>query len=144
MEDMTMERWNELSDADRMLLKQLGVCPDEPKERVKKAVNPITLERRMSTRSTCPAEEYYIKVFKHCGCCGTKTLVHGRMIRKKPSDSFLSLVLVEIPENESFRQIKTTSINCEKCADVLGALSVEELVERVKILHEIKALRGPA
>lgn len=114
--EMTIEKWNSLSEMDKTILRNLGITPEAiKKEKVHKfKQNPITVERRLSTRNTAP-DEYYVKIFRNCGCCKTKETVHGKMVKKKPSDTFLSFAPQEIPSGEVFRQLSVQSVTCPYC-----------------------------
>ena len=131
--------WSTLTSADKAVLLSLGIAEPSLKEkRVKPSQNPITLERRMATRNTCPAE-YYVKLLSYCNCCKTYDTIYGKMTRLKLSDNCLHLVIQDIPENEIFRQLRLTSVNCAQCDDVLGKLSNEELIKMIKGLHDVCA-----
>lgn len=137
---MTQERWDALSDSDKMLLKQLGVVYTPDKQKKPRTVNPITLMRRASTRNSAP-EDYYTVIKKTCGCCRKTVLHEGKMTKRKPSDSFLSLLYMEIPAGETFTEMKVVSITCEHCDVELDKLTKEELISMVKTLREVAARR---
>ena len=139
---MLREEWNKFSEKDQMLLKQLGIVPEEVKEKKKKEINPVTLERRLGSMTTCP-EEYYIRVFSTCGCCRTKEVREGKMTKVRSVHSYLTFVQQELTEDiEVKKQTKVTSITCPKCEEVLGQMSVTALVMRIKYLNEAQAKRG--
>jgi hypothetical protein len=135
---MTMDRWNALSDADRVLLKSLGIEPQVVHARVKKVVNPLTLERRLCTRNTAPAE-YYAQIQSTCGCCRTKTVKEGKMGHRKLSDNYLSFLETEIPAGEVFKLLKVVSITCHSCETELDKLTKEELISMVMTLRSAAA-----
>jgi uncharacterized protein with PIN domain len=135
---MTVERWESLTDADRMLLRKLGVEPQVVKVKTAKVTNPITLERRMSTRNTA-GQDYYVSIHRTCGCCHSKEVHEGKMTKRTPHDSFLSLLFMEIPVGEVFKQLKVVSTVCPKCNVTLAELTKEELIEMVITLREIAA-----
>jgi hypothetical protein len=135
---MTQDRWDALTDADRVMLKSLGICPQEVKVKAKKETNPITLERRMSTRNTA-GQEYYTVILRTCGCCRTTVRHEGKMMKRRASDSYLSLEFMEIPAGEVFKQQKVVSVVCPDCDKELDKLSKEELIVMVKTLREIAA-----
>ena len=134
---MTLEKWNSLSDADRCLLKQLGIKPVNQKETVKpkKTMNPITIARRLATKNTCP-EEHYVSVKRTCGCCKTVTHSVGKMGKKKDGDNYLSFIEMEIPVGELYTSMKVTSIICGCCEDALSELSKEQLIQLVITLRQ--------
>lgn len=135
---MTQERWNTLSEMERGLLKSLGILPEVPKIAKVKVTNPITIERRNSTRNTAPAE-YWLEVNKTCGCCHKQTTQEGLMTKRKPTDTYLSFVMQEIPFGEVFKKIKAVSVVCSDCDIELDKLSKDELISMVKTLREIAA-----
>lgn len=126
------EQWDKMTKEQQDLLTGLGMKP----ERIKKKVNQLTLERRLSTRDTCP-EEYYVKIFKTCGCCHTKTTGIGRMTQLEKTN-FLTFVEGAIPEGEIFRQLAVTHITCHDCTEVLSAIEHSKLVEMYKLMHNKK------
>lgn len=134
---MTQEMWNGLSAADKALLKQLGVTVEKVKKQ--KTVNPITLERVRATRTTCPEEEYWLELTKVCDCCGTVEIVTGKMCRKRPMHSYLSLDKMVIPEGESYKRRRVAEISCDCCIDVLQKKSTEELAKMLVNLHRMFA-----
>lgn len=143
MNDSTGIKWNDLTEADKAVLKSLGIIEPEVKERkhyAPKSHNPITIERRLSTRNTAPAE-YYVKIDDTCNCCKTKGMRIGKMQKKKASDNFLSLVIQDIPVDEKPRHLRITSVNCINCDQELGSKTVEELVTIIKTLHNIAATK---
>jgi hypothetical protein len=135
---MTMDRWNTLSDADKILLKSLGIEPKVVRAKAKKVVNPITLERRLSTRNTAPAE-YYVQIHSTCGCCRRKTVKEGKMGHKKLSDNYLSFLPMEIPAGEVLKVIKVVSVVCPHCEIELDMLTKDELISMVIMLREAAA-----
>jgi hypothetical protein len=136
---MTMERWNALTPFEQGLLKRLSVSPETPKKHYeKKPTNPVTLERRLSTRNTAPAE-YYTEIHKTCGCCHKKVVVEGKMCKRKPSDTFLSLEVMEIPAGEIFKQINGVSVTCGHCDVELEKLEKAELIKMIRNLREVSA-----
>jgi hypothetical protein len=135
---MTMERWDALSDADKVLLKSLGIAPQVVRTKAKKVVNPITLERRLSTRNTAPAE-YYVQIHSTCGCCRSKTVKEGKMGHRKLSDNYLSFIPLEIPAGEVLKVIKVVSVVCAHCEIELDKLTKDELVSMVIMLREAAA-----
>jgi len=125
--------WKHLSEADRVVLKSLGIIePTVKKDTVKKPANPITLERRLSTRNTCPAE-YYIKMVQICSCCHAKTKHYGHMRRRNTSDNYLSLCEMqgEVLELIEFKKSVQITPTCPSCYDILGAKTHEQLIEMV-------------
>lgn len=130
---MTQEMWDKLSDDDRNLLSLLGVGPEKPKKA--KVVNPITLARLKATRNTCPEEEYWLKLTKVCDCCGTVTVVTGKMLRKRANHSYLSLEQMTIPDGEIVKKRRVAEISCSCCIEVLRQKSTEELAKMLVNLH---------
>lgn len=138
---MTQERWSALSEMERGLLKSLGIAPEVPKVAKVKVTNPITIERRNSTRNTAP-DEYYVQIHKTCGCCQKKTTQEGRMVKRRHTDTYLSLLCEEIPAGEVFKMIKAVSVVCNNCDVELDKLSKEELISMVKTLREMTAKKA--
>lgn len=142
MNGITMEKWLLLGEADRIILRNLGISPETlKKDKVHTYKhNPITVERRLSTRNTAP-DEYYVKIFRTCGCCKTKETTRGKMAKRKVTDTFLSFQAQDIPEGEIFRQLAVQSTTCPYCEDTLMQLSVSELTKIIVTLHEVHARR---
>lgn len=139
---MTKERWEALSDADRAVMKSLGMeFKEVTKEKKSKVTNPITLERIKSTKTTCPEEEYYLRLVKVCGCCKTEEVLYGRMMQAKPTHKHLSFVQMPIPLGEHFRQRRYVAVDCPCCLDVLGSLEPKELAKMIIGLHQRDARR---
>ena len=136
---MTQERWDALTVFERDLLKTLGVVVEEPKKKYeKKVVNPITLERRLSTRNTAP-EAYYMEMHKTCGCCKKKVVISGMMCKRKPTDTFLSLEVMDIPVGEVYKKLTGVSVVCGNCDVELDKLEKSELIAIIKTLREVSA-----
>ena len=135
--------WNKLSLADKAVLASIGITEPKSVEKKKyapKSHNPITVERRLSTRNTAP-DEYYVKINDICNCCKTEGKRTGMMTKKKLSDNFLSLVQQEVPEGFVFRQLRIVAVNCINCDQTLGSKTTEELVMIIKTLHNIAATK---
>lgn len=133
---MSQERWDALTDIERTLLGNLGVHPIAPKK--EKITNPITLERRLSTRNTAPTA-YFTQIHSTCGCCRDKVVKEGKMDKRRVTDNHLSFISGEIPDGEEYKRLKVVSTTCTKCDVVLSELSKEELITMVIVLRETAA-----
>lgn len=134
---MSQERWDTLSDADKVLLKMLGVTGVSTKKE-KRVPNPVTLAAKLSRMNTAPEEEYWLKVTVFCGCCKSAHVVTGRMGRRKETDNFHSLIKCELPPDVPFNQQRKTSTTCHLCDEKLGTMTKEELISHIKLLAEVR------
>ena len=128
-----------LTEEQLKMMDALGLL-EKPKK-VKKGKNPITQERLMSTRNTCPAEEYYLRLTKVCDCCGSLEVLTGKMRQLKSFHSYLSFDQeIEIPDGEAVKFRRVNSLTCGNCEEKLMEKSKEELIKMLKGLHEGRML----
>lgn len=128
-----------LTEEQLKMMDALGLL-EKPKK-VKKAKNPITQERLMATRNTCPDEEYYLRLTKVCDCCGSLKVLTGQMRQLKSFHSYLSFDQeIEIPDGEAVKFRRINSLTCGNCEETLMEKSKEELIKMLKGLHEGRML----
>lgn len=128
-----------LTEEQMKMMDALGLL-EKPKK-VKKAKNPITQERLMATRNTCPDEEYYLRLTKVCDCCGSLKVLTGQMRQLKSFHSYLSFDQeIEIPDGEAVKFRRISSLTCSNCEEKLMEKSKEELIKMLKGLHEGRML----
>jgi hypothetical protein len=129
--------WKDLTDSDRLVLKSLGIVEPVAKPKAeKKPANPVTVERRLATRNTCPPD-YYVSIVQVCSCCSSRTRMLGHMKKRKLSDNYLSLCELEDEVIEVIQFVKSVqyTATCPSCYDVLSKLTVLELCERLVRKH---------
>lgn len=128
-----------LTEEQLKMMYALGLL-EKPKK-VKKVKNPITQERLMATRNTCPDEEYYLRLTKVCDCCGSLKVLTGKMRQLKSFHSYLSFdQKIEIPDGEAVKFRRVNSLTCSNCEEKLMEKSKEELIKMLKGLHEGRML----